>query len=283
MPLPIYDASAADTSLATIGAIVGIAAGKGGVGKSTLTVALADVFHRRGMRVGVLDTDLYGPSIRQMLPEDIPPKQEGDILIPAVSRGIQVMSMAYFRKEQDPFVVRAPIANRWITHFLTHVQWGKLDLLLIDFPPGTGDIQLTIAQKASLSGAVMVTTPQHVALLDVRKAMGLFDAVQVPVLGIVENMSFFLPAPGSAKMYPFGRGGGEQLASEKGVPLLGQIPLEPALAACCDAGQSLFGSHAPSSDSTQRAFEAVATETLLQLQVARHKNQRQLGEFDVPW
>ena len=174
--------------------ILAIAAGKGGVGKSTVTVNLAIALQRKGYRVGVMDTDIYGPSVRQMLPEDRMPAQKGEILIPALCLGIKMISMAYFRKTDEAAAVRAPIANGVITQFIKNVEWGDLDFLLIDFPPGTGDVQLTLSQQANLSAAIVVTTPQEVALLDVRKAMHLFQQVQVPLLGIVEKHELLSPS-----------------------------------------------------------------------------------------
>ena len=156
--------------------VVAIAAGKGGVGKSTVTVNLALALQSLGKRVGILDADIYGPSVRKMLPEEQPPAQQGNQLIPATCHGgIRMMSMAYFRTEKEAAAVRAPVATGIIKQFLQTIVWGELDYLLIDFPPGTGDIQLTLSQQAHLVGALMVTTPQEVALLDVRKAMHLFE------------------------------------------------------------------------------------------------------------
>lgn len=219
--------------------IIAVAAGKGGVGKSTVAVNLAQALHLRGMRVGLLDTDIYGPSIRRMMPEDRLPQQRGETIIPAMCRGIQMLSIAYFRKEHEAAAVRAPIANGIITQFMQDVDWGPLDYLLIDFPPGTGDIQLTLSQKANLTAALLVTTPQDVALMDVRKAAHLFHQVKVPIVGIVENMSYYKDASGN-HLHLLGEGGGKRLAEELGVPLLGQIPIDPLISQSGDSGQSLF-------------------------------------------
>lgn len=239
-----------------IGSIIAIAAGKGGVGKSSVTVNLALALKNRGYSVGVMDTDIYGPSIRRMLPEDRMPQQRGDTIIPALSFGIRMISMAYFRKEEEASVVRAPIANNVVSQFIRQVEWGDLDYLLIDFPPGTGDIQLTLAQQAKLTGAVMVTTPQEVALMDVRKAMHMFDQVNVPIAGVIENMSYFDHA--GERLHIFGRGGGERLAREVGVPVLGSIPIDPEVCRSGDHGLSLF--HRPDGvvSSTAEAFLAAA-------------------------
>lgn len=262
MPLPIFQEETPSESPATqIRFTVAIAAGKGGVGKSTLTAQLAYALQRKGLSVGVLDSDLYGPSLRKMLPEDKPPSQRGSWLIPALSHGISLVSFAHFRSAEEAAIVRAPIANKIITQFLQNTAWGKLDLLLIDFPPGTGDIQLTLSQKAMLSGAVAITTPQEIALIDVRKALSLFEQVQVPLLGIVENMSYYTPTNNCAKderLYLFGQGGGARLAHENGVPLLGQIPLDPAICLCTDTGQSLWADPARSCSAAAQAFEGIA-------------------------
>lgn len=234
MPLPIYKPNDKH-NFSGIGSVIAIAAGKGGVGKSTVTVNLARTLVSMGYSVGILDADIYGPSIRRMLPEDRMPSQKGEIISPALAEGIKYISMAYFRKDNEASVVRAPIANGVITQFISGVEWGVLDFLLIDFPPGTGDIQLTLAQKAYLSGAVLVTTPQDVAVLDVRKAAKMFDQVKIPVIGVLENMSYYLQ--GDEKVYLFGRGGGQQLARELGVPMLGQIPIDGGISQSGDAGK----------------------------------------------
>jgi ATP-binding protein involved in chromosome partitioning len=218
---------------------IAVAAGKGGVGKSTVAVNVAQALHAQGFRVGLLDTDIYGPSVRKMLPEDRMPQQKGETIIPALCRGIRMLSIAYFRNEFEAIAVRAPIANGIISQFMKDIEWGELDYLIIDFPPGTGDIQLTLSQQANLTAALLVTTPQDVALMDVRKAAHLFYQVKVPIVGIVENMSFYTDDAG--KQIPlFGEGGGKRLAEELGVPLLGQIPIHPVISRNSDAGESLF-------------------------------------------
>lgn len=245
--------------------IIGIAAGKGGVGKSTLTVNLALSLRTLGYKVGVLDADLYGPSIRAMLPESQPPGQKGDQLIPAMSNGIAIMSMAFFKSKEQASVIRAPIASRLIGQFLNQVEWGDLDYLLIDFPPGTGDIQITLSQQASLTAALIVTTPQEIALLDVRKCIEMFAQVNIPVAGIVENMSYFI-VPGTNEKLPlFGMGGGELLSRESGAPFLGQIPINPLIGQCLDAGKSLFHSDDPSADHLKECFLKITHELEAQL------------------
>lgn len=207
--------------------IIGILAGKGGVGKSTVTAFLAQALHNQGYKVGVLDGDIYGPSLRVLLTEDKPPRVEKEKVFPASSKGISVMSVAYFPRDKGPSVLRAPIATQIIQQFLTEVEWGSLDILLVDFPPGTGDIQISLMQKISFNGALVVTTPQELSLLDVRKSMQMCIQMGVPLLGLVENMSYFLEPTFQKKHHLFGEGGGEKLAQEFHVPLLAEIPIEP--------------------------------------------------------
>lgn len=230
-----------ESRLEKIGAIIAVAAGKGGVGKSTITINLALAFQSMGKRVGILDADLYGPSLQHLLPEEmgmVPSPRGEEAMIPALFSGIEMVSMAYFRKKGEESAFRAPIANGVIDQFLDKVEWSELDYLLIDFPPGTGDIQLTLAQKGYLTGVLGVTTPSEVATLDVGKAMRMFERMQVPLLGIVENMSF-LELNGE-RHFVFGKGGGSSLAAEFGMPLLAQVPLDPLLSDALESGKSIF-------------------------------------------
>ncbi len=229
---------AGEHNLSRVRHIVAIAAGKGGVGKSTLALNAALYFQKKGCKVGLMDADLYGPSLQKMLPEESPPRERKERIVPAEARGIKLISMAYFLKSEHPTSVRAPIANGVIKQFIHLVDWGELDFLIIDFPPGTGDIQLTLVQEAMLSGVVIVTTPQEIALLDVSKTVAMFQHMQVPVVGVAENMSGFM-AEGKSH-FPFGRGGGERFASESSLFFLGSIPIEPRISECCDRGKSLF-------------------------------------------
>lgn len=218
-----------------------IAAGKGGVGKSMLTSLIALSLKGKGWKVGVMDADIYGPSVRKMLPEDALPQQiTEDQITPASCNGIAAISMAYLLEEGKSASVRAPIANGIIKQFIHNVAWGDLDCLLIDFPPGTGDIQLTLMQEMQLSGGVLITTPQQIALMDVQRAFEMFSRMQVPVLGVVENMSFFEDPHGKGRSYPFGEGGGKSFARESGLFFLGEIPIDPAISHCCDRGLNLF-------------------------------------------
>ena len=281
MPLEMFKDKQPKGPFPGVSNLLAIAAGKGGVGKSTVTVNLALAFKQKGYRVGILDTDIYGPSIRQMLPEDRLPGKRGQQLTPAVSSGIRVMTMAYFREDHEAAIVRAPIANRVVSQFMNDVYWGELDLLLIDFPPGTGDIQLTLSQQAPLTAAVMVTTPQKVATLDVRKAMTMFHQVNVPVMGVVENMAFYQKDEHEEPQYLFGKGGGNTLAQESGVPLLGQIPLDPLICSSADEGQSLFRQAGDSS--ICRAFSQLADTVEQHLAALKDRQGEHLENFELTW
>jgi ATP-binding protein involved in chromosome partitioning len=279
MPLPIHQPKPSHP-LSNIKYVIAIAAGKGGVGKSTVTVNLGLALKQRGYKVGIMDTDIYGPSVRKMLPEDRMPSQNGQTITPALCQGIPMISMAYFRRENEAAVVRAPIANGVISNFINHVAWGSLDFLLIDFPPGTGDVQLTLSQQANLAGAVMVTTPQDVAVLDVRKAMNMFYQVKIPIIGIVENMSYYQNPSTDEKVYIFGKEGGKRLADEIGAPFLGTIPLDPQLCECGDSGESIFLKQEKVSHSVI-AFNLLAQEFLKAL----HENldKEGLSQFELIW
>ena len=282
MALKMYQKSE-NPPLSTNTNVIGIAAGKGGVGKSSVTVNLALALKRMGFTVGVMDTDIYGPSIRKMLPENRLPSQKGQVIVPALCEGIRMISMAYFRQENEAAVVRAPIANGVITQFIKQVEWGSPDYLLIDFPPGTGDIQLTLCQQANLSGALMVTTPQEVAVMDVRKAMHMFHQVKTPILGIVENMSYYYHQKTDEKLYIFGKGGGERLALESGVPYLGGIPLDPTLCRSGDLGQSLFSQDPENCTPVVQAFMSIAGRLVQQVSALKSAAQDGLSNFELKW
>lgn len=263
--------------------VIAIAAGKGGVGKSTVTVNLGLALHHLGYRVGILDSDVYGPSLRKMLPEETPPRQNGKEIIPALCHGIRMISMAYFRREDKASVVRAPIANGIITQFIQDVSWGQLDYLLIDFPPGTGDIQLTLAQRAGLTAALMVTTPQEVAIMDVRKAMNMFNQVQIPIIGIVENMSYYQPPNQEEKIYLFGKEGGRRLAQNSGAAFLGEIPVDQEICHCTDSGEPLIHkNHTPLHPSAQ-AFLSLANQLTEELRVLKALSNGALQNFELTW
>lgn len=209
--------------------VIAVASGKGGVGKSTVAANLAVALEQTGRRVGLCDCDIYGPSISLMFgTRERPTATEENMIVPIEQYGLRLMSMGFLLDDTSPAILRGPMVTRYTQQFLRQVEWGELDYLVLDLPPGTGDIQLTIVQTVALSGAIIVTTPQEVALIDARKAATMFEKVNVPVLGLVENMSYFL-SPSDGKRYNiFGSGGGEREAKRLRVPLLGQIPIDIA-------------------------------------------------------
>ncbi|MEM6424894.1 MAG: Mrp/NBP35 family ATP-binding protein [Cyanobacteria bacterium P01_D01_bin.128] len=212
--------------------IVAVSSGKGGVGKSTVAVNLAAALAHTGARVGLLDADIYGPNAPLMLGLSgasvmVRQGEQGEVLEPAFNHGLKLVSMDFLIDRDQPVIWRGPMLNGVIRQFLYQVQWGDLDYLVVDLPPGTGDAQLTLVQAVPMAGAVIVTTPQSVALSDARRGLKMFEQLQVPVIGIVENMSYFVPPDLPDRRYDiFGSGGGEKTAEELGVPLLGCVPLE---------------------------------------------------------
>lgn len=252
--------------------VVGILGGKGGVGKSTVAFNLALALNRTGRRVGILDADVFGPSIGHLIGEVELPKIEEAEIVPAKARGISAISIAFFQKEREASILRAPIANQMIDQFLGKVRWGSLDDLIIDFPPGTGDIPITLMQKAKLSGALFVTTPQELALLDVRKSIQMCELMGVPLLGIVENMSYFLC--NGERLPLFGEGGGKRLADESQTLLLGQIPLDTKIGLTGDEQGSLFDEQPAS----RACFEELANRLKSLLD---HKKNEGSGLFEL--
>ncbi|MGJ5631526.1 Mrp/NBP35 family ATP-binding protein [Nostoc sp. CALU 1950] len=220
------------TGISGVKNIIAVSSGKGGVGKSTVAVNVAVALAQTGAKVGLLDADIYGPNDPTMLGLAdaqivVRSTETGDILEPAFNHGVKLVSMGFLIDRDQPVIWRGPMLNGVIRQFLYQVQWGELDYLIVDMPPGTGDAQLTLTQAVPMAGAVIVTTPQNVALLDSRKGLRMFQQMNVPVLGIVENMSYFIPPDQPDKQYDiFGSGGGSKTAAELGVPLLGCVPLE---------------------------------------------------------
>jgi ATP-binding protein involved in chromosome partitioning len=217
--------------------VVAVASGKGGVGKSTVAANLALALQARGGQVGLLDADIYGPSVPIMMgiTGTFDPNSTA---WPLDRYGIKLMSMGFWVDPAKPVIWRGPMVHKYLTVFLTQIDWGQLDYLVVDLPPGTGDAQLTMTQTVPLSGAVIVTTPQDVSLIDARKGLEMFREVHVPVLGIIENMSYFVGEDG--KRYEiFRHGGGQKLAREAGVPFLGEIPIDPRVAECGDGGEPI--------------------------------------------
>ncbi len=221
--------------------VIAVASGKGGVGKSTVASNLAVALNQNGASVGLCDCDLYGPSIGLMFGTNERPTadSETNIIFPIERHGLRLMSMSFLLEESAPAILRGPMVTKYTQQFLRQVDWADLDYLILDLPPGTGDIQLTIVQTVALAGAVIVTTPQEVALIDARKASAMFAKVNVPVLGLVENMSYFLCPSDGARYDIFGSGGGKREADRLGVPLLGQIPIDIATREAGDRGMPI--------------------------------------------
>ena len=215
---------------------VAIASGKGGVGKSTVAVNMAVVLAQSGARVGLLDADIYGPNVPTMMGLDRLPPVEGEMLLPGEAFGVKLMSIGFMVKPNQALIWRGPMLHSAIRQFLTDVDWGELDYLIVDLPPGTGDAALSLAQSLPLSGGVIVTLPQQVSLEDARRGLEMFRQLDVPIFGVVENMSY-LDLPDGSRLDVFGTGGGERLASQAGVPFLGAIPMDPAVREGGDLGQ----------------------------------------------
>jgi len=215
---------------------IAVSSGKGGVGKSTVTVNLSVALRQSGASVGIIDSDVYGPDIPLMLGSRGRPGMFENRIIPVEAHGLKMMSIGLLVNDREPLVWRGPMIHSFIQQMLKDVMWGALDYLVFDMPPGTGDAQLSLSQVIPLSGVVMVTTPQAVALLDVRKAIGMFQKLNVPILGVVENMSYFVAPDTGTRYQIFGEGGGRQLAEEYGVPLLAQVPLDTDTRVAGDEG-----------------------------------------------
>ncbi|MER8622486.1 MULTISPECIES: Mrp/NBP35 family ATP-binding protein [unclassified Mesorhizobium] len=232
-----------------IEAIIAVASGKGGVGKSTTAVNIALGLAANGLRVGVLDADIYGPSMPRLLNiHGRPQTVDGKILKPMENYGLKVMSMGFLVDEETPMIWRGPMVMSALTQMLREVEWGRLDVLVVDMPPGTGDAQLTMAQQVPLAGAVIVSTPQDLALIDARKGLNMFKKVDVPLLGIVENMSYFI-APDTGKRYDiFGHGGARREAERLGVTFLGEVPLEMGIRESSDEGAPVVASKPDSAE-----------------------------------
>jgi ATP-binding protein involved in chromosome partitioning len=234
---PAGATGAGPTRIEGVKHVIAIASGKGGVGKSTVAANLAVAFEKTGARVGLCDCDIYGPSISLMFgSRDRPMATEENRIVPIEQYNLKLMSMGFLLDDAAPAILRGPMVTRYTQQFLRQVEWGELDYLVLDLPPGTGDIQLTIVQTVALAGAIIVTTPQEVALIDARKAATMFEKVNVTVLGLIENMSYFA-CPSDGKRYDiFGSGGGEREAKRLRVPLLGKIPIDIATRESGDRG-----------------------------------------------
>ena len=254
---PAGRAAQSPAGIPGVRAIVAIASGKGGVGKSTTAVNLAVALRQQGLAVGLMDADIYGPSLPRMMDlSGRPDSPDGKIIEPKLAHGIPCMSIGFMVADDTPMIWRGPMVMSAIEQLLRDVQWGDLDVLIVDMPPGTGDAQLTMAQRVPLTGAVIVSTPQDVALSDVRKGLNMFRKVDVPVFGIVENMSYYLCPHCGERSEIFGHGGARQTAAELATDFLGEIPLHIAIRETSDAGTPIVASQPDSEHAL--AFKAVA-------------------------
>lgn len=255
--------------------IIAVSSGKGGVGKSTVAVNLAVALAQDGAKVGIMDADVYGPNVPMMLGTGYgQPEVVDNQLMPIEAHGIKMISMAVLVPPDKPMILRGPMLHGVVRQFLSDVSWGELDYLIVDMPPGTGDVQLSLAQLVPVQGAVLVTTPQEVSLSDVRRAVKMFEQVNVPVLGVIENMSYFI-APDTGNRYEiFGKGGGEKLADEYGLNFLGQVPLGmevreggdtgvPVVVAFPDSPQSVAFNHVAEEVARQVSIEAMKPELVI--------------------
>ncbi len=243
--------------LADVGAIIAVASGKGGVGKSTTAANLALALAGLGLRAGLLDADIYGPSMRRMLGiEGQPHSSDGTHLDPMEAYGVKAMSMAFLVEEETPIVWRGPMVQSALEQMMRDVAWGPLDVMVVDMPPGTGDTQLTMAQRVPLAGAVIVSTPQDIALVDARKGLNMFRKVDVPVLGLIENMSYFCCPNCGHRSEIFGHGGARREAARLGMDFLGEIPLDIAIRETSDSGFPIVAAKPESAHA--KAYRAIA-------------------------
>jgi len=279
--LPINTGSPVSAALGQVKNIIAVASGKGGVGKSTTAVNLAWALAKSGSKVGLLDADIYGPSIPLMTHLREGATASENLVAPPVVDGVKIMSVGMFNQGGKATIMRGPMAAAVIKQFLTQVAWGELDYLVIDYPPGTGDIQLTISQTAPVTGAVIVTTPQEVALIDVRKAISMFETLKVPVLGVVETMSYFVCDNCDKKHFIFREGGGSRVASEHGVAWLGGIPMDPGLVKASDEGTPFVAGHPDTP--AGKAFFDVAGAVAAQVSILHAENKNVLQHFSLEW
>jgi ATP-binding protein involved in chromosome partitioning len=277
--VPKAKGNVSGAEVAGIGNIIAVSSGKGGVGKSTVAVNLAVSLQLMGAKVGILDTDVYGPNVPIMMGGHDAPLVRGNNIIPPVYHGVKTMSIGLINPGDKAVVWRGPMLHSAVQQFLRQVEWGELDYLIIDMPPGTGDVQLSLAQTTSIAGAVLVTTPQEVALADVRKAYNMFEQLKVPVLGIVENMSYFEVPTNGERYYIFGHGGGEALAERYGVPFLGGVPIAVSVREGGDLGVPVVLSDP---DSVQaKAFRQIAQNVAAQVSIQAMKKSRELPVLNL--
>jgi ATP-binding protein involved in chromosome partitioning len=262
--------------------VIAVASGKGGVAKSTTAVNLALALKHQGAKVGILDADIYGPSVPTMVRMDEEPAMNAkEQLIPALGQGLKVISMGFFIPQGRAAILRGPMVSQYVNQFLANVQWGELDYLIIDYPPGTGDIQLTLSQAAPISGAVICTTPQGISLIDVSKALSMFETTKVPVLGVVETMSYFVCDGCDKRHNIFRAGGGEKIANKIGVPFLGAIPIDPRVAECGDDGRPIVAAYADSP--AAQAYRELSGAVASQLSILNLERGNYLEQFSVEW
>jgi ATP-binding protein involved in chromosome partitioning len=262
---------AGNMALPNVKNIIAVSSGKGGVGKSTVAVNLAVSLALDGAKVGLMDADVYGPNVPLMLGVwQKQPEVANNKILPIEAHGVKMISMAVLAPPDKPMILRGPMLHGIVRQFLTDVNWGELDYLIVDMPPGTGDVQLSLAQLVPVQGAVLVTTPQIVSLADVRRALKMFETVAVPVLGVIENMSYFVPPDMPEKRYDiFGKGGGSEFADEMGVPFLGEVPLGIEVREAGDKGVPVVISEPASPQA--KAFRTVAEEVARQVSIEAMK------------
>ncbi|MFC7735263.1 P-loop NTPase [Roseomonas sp. GCM10028921] len=253
--------------LGEVGAVIAVASGKGGVGKSTTAVNLAVALAGKGLRVGLLDADIYGPSLPQMLGAHEKPLAAGNRIIPIERWGLKAMSIGFLVDQETPMVWRGPMVMGALEQMMSQVEWGALDVMVVDMPPGTGDTQLTMSQRVALRGAVIVSTPQDVALLDARRGIRMFEKVNVPVLGLIENMSYFCCPNCNHRSEVFGHGGARAEADRLGVEFLGELPLTLSIREHADAGRPVVLTMPDSAEA--RAYRAIADRVWAKAGVAR--------------
>jgi ATP-binding protein involved in chromosome partitioning len=279
-PEQVTPRAPADAGMAHLGRIIAVASGKGGVGKSTLSTNLALALAAQGAAVGLVDADLYGPSVPGMLgikTGKSPTMSPSGKVTPAQAHGIKVISMAMLTDDDTPAILRGPMVSKYLRMFILDVDWGKLDYLILDLPPGTGDTQLTLAQSFPLTGAVIVSTPQDVSLKIARRGIRMMEQVKVPILGIVENMSGFTCPSCGEVTHIFHQGGGAKIAASLGVPFLGAVPLDPAIVDCGDDGKPLVIAH-PDAPAAQAYRDIAAT-----LSARAHTAAGMQTPFDWHW
>lgn len=255
----------ASANLAQIKHVIAVSSGKGGVGKSTVSTNLAVALASLGFKTGLMDADVYGPSVPRMLGNHESPEEINGQIKPIEKYGLKFMSMGLLTDDSTPVIWRGPMATRLIQHFLGQVAWGELDYLVIDLPPGTGDVQLTLTQAAPLRGAVVVTTPQDVAVAITMRGIKMFDEVRVPILGVIENMSGFVCSHCHETTEIFTKGGGEKTAKQMGLPFLGSIPLDAGIAAAGDRGDPLV--HKDPTHPVSKAFYAIVEKLIKEVHV----------------